>query len=283
MPISLSRAVEIAYRGAGIGYALASTKHDLALAERNQTRIDRNDEPKGTPAKVDLNWYYHFWWNMAVACRYAMDYFGPGLSNDQSLSLRYRLEGLYTDLGNNVVDLPDWNYFSGLDIAVALTFTEVPPASYETNQSSFTANGDEVYNPLQPIRQRSETFLDALTEDLWKEEAMRRWLDSEVIRTGESPGDLAEWDSIQSGSGDFFGWSNRCEVRMVDQLKGQANPGIGPPDHAASVAKWQYKDTGPPPQRNDLIAAGGLYALNTSQVSGVWNSRLESLPANVRY
>ncbi len=276
MAITLTEACEVGYRSVAVAVACAKTMVTVCNPEKVAKRQDAASQPPGQ-AKKDDTLYLRIFENLLAINSYAVKFYeGPKLYDEGSV--KDRLEKLWvTDLGNNLVDLPDWNYFSNLSIATPLTFTQVPTTALENLQDSFVDNSGDILGTATPIRQRVTNAANSVIEDLWKAEGMRRWLESEATLTGESQAAQDEWSFIQTSTAQFWQGALKCLVKLDDQLGLKDNANYGKSDHDDTVAKFQWIDSGPVGQRNNLTAAGGLYALNQSQLFGPWSGRLETV------
>lgn len=274
MAITLQEAVEIGYRSVAVATGCAKTMTVICNAERNTQRGNKDRTPPGQ-AKKDNTLYEKIFVQLNTIARHAIEFYAEGDLYGTG-NVRSRLEKLWvTDLGLVLGDLPDFDYFAGLSISQPLTFTREASA-LESLQNSFTDNSDDILNNQQPVRQQVTDAANNMIQNLWKAEGMRRWLEAETTLTGESQAAQDEWTLIQNGTRDYWQGALRCLVKVDDQIGLKDNPGYGPPDHAASVAKFEWIDSGPPGQRNNFVAAGGLYALNRSQLFGPWNGRREN-------
>ncbi len=276
MAITLEEAVEIGYRSVAVATACAKTMIAICNVERNKQRGNAAGEPPGQ-AKKDNTLYWRIFQNLCSINMHAVKFYETGDLYDVG-SVKDRLEKLWvTDLGNALVDLPDWDYYSNLSIATPLTFTQQPTAALDADQLEFVDNSADILNPQQPVRAQVTDAANSLIEDLWKAEGMRRWLAAEVTLTGETQAAQDEWNFIQNGTADYWVGALKCLVKLDDQIGFKDNANYGKSDHDDTVAKFQWIDSGPGGQRNNLTAAGGLYALDQSQLFGPWNGRRETV------
>ena len=278
MAITLEDAVEVAYRSIAIGTACAKTLKQIANEPRNENRqiADRNPN---NPQGAEANLFKAAFTNLGTCASYAIRFYETGTLYPEYGSVKDRLEKLWRDdLGNNVVDLPDWNTFANLSIAEPLTFTQRPDAATEGLQSTFVDNSSEILNASTPFRQQVKDCLDSMISDLWRAEGMRRWTESEATLTGEPQAAQDEWNFIQSATAQFWIYATtQCLVKVDDQIGRIDDPNFGSTGHQESLDKYMWVDSGPAGQRNDLVCAGGLYAIDQSQLTGVWNSRWEAV------
>ena len=260
MTIPANQALRISYRSCAIAFAAAKTKHDIANARRNKLRaeIAQNVED-GVETKRKRQRLYNGWRNLCVALDHAMKLYSTGRFGPET-SLKIRLENLWVDRGLNLSNLPDYDTLSQLGLARLTTFdTDVPTnTNFNDWAAAFTDNTGTLFNATDPPRKQFIDVFDTAVEDLWREEAWRRWVRKEMNENQLTPSQLAEWDDIITKTRDYFVLSNRCMYTIADIMDLHDDEASN--NHPARVDQYRWKPTGP--AKNSLEALGGLFAAN---------------------
>ena len=276
MPISADAAIRVSYRSCAVAYAAAAAKYEIARNRRNNIREQiAQNQADGEPTKKRRMRLYAGWRNLCTMLDYAMRLYdergraGP----PEDTSLKLRLEALWVSRGNLVANLPDYDYLSGLQMARTTTFDTADPGNsrFNTWSTNFTDNTNTLFDSADPPRRQFLDVFDTAVEDLWREEAWRRYVDSEVRRNQFTAAQRNDWDDIITRTGEYFVHSNRCMYTIADIMDLHDNEASN--NHPARVAQYAWQESGPTP--NSLLALGGLYAANRNDIPPTWRGRIE--------
>ena len=273
MPISANQALRVSYRSCAIAFAAANARLTIANNRRNNLRAEiEANEDNGVETRRRRLRLYAGWRNLCVALEHATQLYSTGRQGPEN-SLKLRLEALWVDRGNLLANLPDYDTLSQLQIARMTTFDTDTASNSQFNSwaDSFTDNMDTLFDDADPPRRQFLDVFDTSVEDLWREEGWRRYVRDEINRSQLTPSQRNEWDDIIDKTGQYFVLSNRCMYTIADIMDLHDDESVN--NHPARVAQYVWKPSGP--DRNDLIALGGLYACNRQQIPPLWRGRIE--------
>ncbi len=263
---TLAESVSISYKSSAVAWAAAHTKEVIIHPLRDAETALRDSQPDGPERRLTAR-RATLWWNLMTAQGYAQKFF---VSEN---SIRWRLEGLWVQLGNLVADLPDWDTYASADLKTVISFRNkagLNETVITDAEAAFTGNSSEI--PTTDFETQFEEMFDLFVNDIWAAEGMRDWTRDELNRGPESAADLAVWDDIQADAGQFFLDAKRCCVRLANNF---AEYEAGGPNEASFINKYTK---GP---SNRYSAVGGLYALDPSVLPANYRGRVEN--KNVTY
>ncbi len=259
---TLAESIAVAYRSAAVVYAACNTRFVIAWQRSAAAQVERDRMPDSAERDVAEKRYV-LWVNYATAQNYAMKF-----CQHNEMSVKNRFERLWSDMGNDLADLPDWAAIAAKDLMTVVAFGNMSAARLRRARKAerdFRGNGHKIVT--SDFSTDFEEMFDLFAHDLWAAEGMRIWTDSSLDRAPEGASHLAEWDSIMVGSHQYMTDAmKRCCFKaalMFGQYRGD------PRDDEGKRSKFQYKAA------NRYRAVQGLFALDLDDLSAADRSRAE--------
>lgn len=275
---TLDESVNIAYRSSAVAYAAAKTKRIIANDKLKEARVEKrallNSVGRDHPDFIQNDKRKTLWENLMVAQRYAMQFYV--IDSATIKGVKPRLEALWLQMGNNLVDLDDWDARADTDLKTVVSFQNfngpVNVGAVQDTEAVFTGNSGEI--PTTNFELQFEEMFDLFVNDIYASEGMREWTRDELNRNPESAADLAVWDSINDDAGVFFANAVNCVIKNANLF---AQFELGGPNEASYIARYTKG------QSNRYNAEEGLFALDPADLpSNQYRNRVENKKVTVR-
>lgn len=270
--ITLKEAIYRGYRSAAIGNATSLTKSRIISSERAKIREELKKHKLNSEARRYYEQILTLWNNLFISNHWAHKFFEKGISNEAT-SVKWNLEDCWLDLGLDLEDLPNWNYYKSLNILEPVSFTETPDKKIIILEKEFT---DQKLETSDDWKSKYFKLFDLLTHDIWKEEAMRLWLRDNVDRDSADSKVLWHWDIIIQEAGVFFKEATGCLCQLNMSATTYEHPTIEDYHKTKSQIELKYMFL----DKNKVNGAGGLYAINHEKLPKKWQKKVEHVDIN---
>lgn len=267
--INLKEALQIAYKSGAISHRTAAVKRLIVSLEAKKWRILQFNS-KIEDDKIYYEKVKTIFANLSISHGWAMKFFETGIEGS---SVKRNIESLWVDMGFPIDELPDWNFYKKLDLAFPITFSERPPKEIEDLEKIFKSDADELRN-YNNWEDKFIVLFDSFTHDIWREESMRRWVNSNLDRSNELQKHLDIWDWMITESGKFFALaSGTCITGLNRHVVQFYNPSFNELQNKTEEIrnKYIYNDF------NSVIAAGGMYAIDIDDLPDEWKAKVENI------
>jgi hypothetical protein len=272
--ITLEEAIRIGYKSSAIAYSSAKQKKALS---RDQEKVWRDEMKKHVINSEEWDELRNFalmWNDLTTAFHYQFKYYGIS-AYGTGMGVKGWLEKCWTEMGKDPAELqPIWRHYERMSILDHLTFTEVPDFDVEAMEEEYAPAAFPVEWTWQ---QKYTTLLDSLTQDTWRQIAMKDW-----VRLNTDPASIPNeqagqtWDLVLSASETFFLESNKCLADCNQRMTQWEHRTEFEQrrDELVNKIHEKYNQS----NHNRLIAAGGIFLVNYDDLSDYWKARAEAVP-----
>lgn len=267
--ITLENAVYEGYRSSAIGSSMALYNREAVATQRKLAREEKITHPVNTSARLQVEQKQALWSALYIGLNWKYKFFNGGNAGIGS-GVKINLEHLWEDMGNSVNDLPDWDNYQSMNIKEAITFDqEMSEADRDIYEALYAPVADSFTN----WEDHFIAVFDRLTHATWRAEGMRVWLNNNLDRTSDIAENIDQWDYISEEAGKFFVTSNKCMSQINLAMQLYTGPGTANLRALIDEVIDKYDYT----QQTNLLARGGLYAINYNDLPAIWQGRVESI------